>query len=97
MTSKNSCKEPRPLIAEFFNSIDPKQISSRSLADRLLLVVAEIGKVDHTASPMQDIHQPARLVPGRHHSVTMRGIRIPGGIIPLYPGVFVGIRNVQHA
>ncbi len=23
MTAKNSCKEPRPLIAEFFNSINP--------------------------------------------------------------------------
>jgi hypothetical protein len=26
----------------------------------------------------------------RHHP------GIPGGIIPLYPGVFVGIRNVEH-
>ena len=25
MTSKNSCKEPRPIIAEFFNSIGRKQ------------------------------------------------------------------------
>ena len=58
-------------------------------------VRSKIKKVDHTASPMPEIHQPARLVTraasfrygGRHHP------GIPGGIIPLYPGGFVGIGN----
>ena len=45
---------------------------------------------------MTKIHRPARLATraasfrygGRHHS------GIPGGIIPLYPGDFVGIRSL---
>ena len=52
-------------------------------------------RVDHTASPMPEIHRPERLATraassrsgGRHH------LGIPGGIIPLYPGGFVGIRS----
>ena len=52
-------------------------------------------RVDHTASPMPEIHRPERLATraasfrngGRHHP------GIPGGIIPLYPGGFVGIRT----
>ena len=52
-------------------------------------------RVDHTASPMPEIHRPERLATraasfrngGRHHP------GIPGGIIPLYPGGFVGIRR----
>ena len=47
---------------------------------------------------MTQIHRPARLATraassrygGRHHS------GIPGGIIPLYPGDFVGIRNLRR-
>jgi hypothetical protein len=47
---------------------------------------------------MPEIHQPARLVTraasfrygGRHHP------GIPGGIIPLYPGGFVGIRTLAY-
>ncbi|MCX7313113.1 MAG: MBL fold metallo-hydrolase, partial [Alphaproteobacteria bacterium] len=47
------------------------------------------------SSPMTQSHRPARLATraasfrygGRHHS------GIPGAIIPLYPGDFVGIRT----
>src|SRR5487761_2355448 len=53
------------------------------------------GKLDPQPSPVTQIHRPARLATraassrygGRHHS------GIPGGIIPLYPGDFVGIRK----
>ena len=49
-------------------------------------------RVDHTASLMPEIHRPEARYPGdrnggRHHP------GIPGGIIPLYPGGFVGIRT----
>src|SRR6476660_2993687 len=52
-------------------------------------------RLDQPPSPMTQIHRPARLATraasfrygGRHHS------GIPGDIIPLYPGDFVGIRN----
>jgi hypothetical protein len=48
---------------------------------------------------MPEIHQPARLATraasfrygGRHHP------GIPGGIIPLYPGGFVGIGSQSQA
>ena len=51
-----------------------------------------------TSSPVTKIHRSARLATraasfrygGRHHS------GIPGGIIPLYPGDFVGIRITAH-
>ena len=51
-------------------------------------------RLDQPPSPMTQIHRPARLATraasfrygGRHHS------GIPGDIIPLYPGDFVGIR-----
>src|SRR3977135_3407122 len=51
-------------------------------------------RLDQTSSPVTQIHRPARLATraasfrygGRHHS------GIPGAIIPLYPGDFVGIR-----
>src|ERR1035438_8263737 len=51
-------------------------------------------RLDQPPSPVTQIHRPARLATraasfrygGRHHS------GIPGGIIPLYPGDFVGIR-----
>src|SRR5271167_5061446 len=50
-------------------------------------------RLDQTSSPVTQIHRPARLATraasfrygGRHHS------GIPGGIIPLHPGGFVGI------
>src|SRR5450759_5333842 len=53
-------------------------------------------KLDETSSPVTQSHRPARLTTraasfrygARHHS------GIPGGIIPLYPGDFVGIRNL---
>src|SRR3979411_204939 len=53
-------------------------------------------RLDQTSSPVTQIHRPARLATraasfrygGRHHS------GIPGAIIPLYPGDFVGIRIV---
>src|ERR1700676_1638355 len=52
-------------------------------------------RLDQPPSPVTQIHRPARLATraasfrygGRHHS------GIPGGIIPLYPGDFVGIRR----
>jgi hypothetical protein len=52
-------------------------------------------KLDQTSSPVTQSHRPARLATraasfrygARHHS------GIPGGIIPLYPGDFVGIRS----
>src|ERR1700692_773645 len=52
-------------------------------------------RLDQPPSPVTQIHRPARLATraasfrygGRHHS------GIPGGIIPLYPGDFVGIRT----
>src|SRR5665647_3386520 len=52
-------------------------------------------RLDQPPSPVTQIHRPARLATraasfrsgGRHHS------GIPGAIIPLYPGDFVGIRN----
>src|SRR6266850_7496413 len=52
-------------------------------------------RLDQPPSPMTQIHRPARLATraasfrygGRHHS------GIPGDIIPLYPGDFVGIRT----
>ena len=52
-------------------------------------------RLDQTSSPVTQIHRPARLATraasfrygGRHHS------GIPGDIIPLYPGDFVGIRK----
>ena len=52
-------------------------------------------RLDQTSSPVTQIHRPARLATraasfrsgGRHHS------GIPGAIIPLYPGDFVGIRT----
>src|SRR5271169_2944501 len=52
-------------------------------------------RLDQPPSPVTQIHRPARLATraasfrygGRHHS------GIPGDIIPLYPGDFVGIRN----
>ena len=52
-------------------------------------------RLDQTPSPVTQIHRPARLATraasfrygGRHHS------GIPGGIIPFYPGDFVGIRS----
>src|ERR1700728_3596499 len=52
-------------------------------------------RLDQPPSPVTQIHRPARLATraasfrygGRHHS------GIPGGIIPLYPGGFVGIGN----
>src|SRR5713101_4996351 len=51
-------------------------------------------RLDQPPSPVTQIHRPARLATraasfrygGRHHS------GIPGDIIPLYPGGFVGIR-----
>src|SRR6266850_2031297 len=51
-------------------------------------------RLDQPPSPVTQIHRPARLATraasfrygGRHHS------GIPGDIIPLYPGDFVGIR-----
>jgi hypothetical protein len=51
------------------------------------------GRLDQTPPPVTKIHRPARLATraasfragGRHHS------GIPGGIIPLHPGGFVGI------
>src|ERR1035438_1607474 len=56
-------------------------------------------RLDQPPSPVTQIHRPARLATraasfrygGRHHS------GIPGDIIPLYPGDFVGIRmpNLQ--
>src|SRR2546426_3937127 len=58
-------------------------------------------RLDQPPSPVTQIHRPARLATraasfrygGRHHS------GIPGDIIPLYPGDFVGIRifNFQQA
>src|SRR6202048_613032 len=53
-------------------------------------------RLDQPLSPVTQIHRPARLATraasfrygGRHHS------GIPGDIIPLYPGDFVGIRNL---
>src|ERR1700734_258819 len=52
-------------------------------------------RLDQPPSPVTQIHRPARLATraalfrygGRHHS------GIPGDIIPLYPGDFVGIRS----
>src|SRR6476660_5064178 len=52
-------------------------------------------RLDQPPSPVTQIHRPARLATraasfrygGRHHS------GIPGDIIPLYPGDFVGIRK----
>src|SRR6202047_5235424 len=52
-------------------------------------------RLDQPPSPVTQIHRPARLATraasfrygGRHHS------GIPGDIIPLYPGDFVGIRR----
>src|SRR3954451_12735464 len=52
-------------------------------------------RLDQTSSPVTQIHRLARRATraasfrygGRHHS------GIPGGIIPLYPGGFVGIRT----
>ena len=57
------------------------------------------GRLDPTSRPVTTIHRPARLATraasfrsgGRHHS------GIPGGIIPLYPGGFVGIGSRGHA
>jgi hypothetical protein len=51
-------------------------------------------RLDQPPSPVTQIHRPAKLATraasfrygGRHHS------GIPGDIIPLYPGDFVGIR-----
>src|SRR5258708_35596221 len=53
-------------------------------------------RLDQPPSPVTQIHRPARLATraasfrygGRHHS------GIPGDIIPLYPGDFVGIRTI---
>src|SRR5882757_4607980 len=53
-------------------------------------------RLDQPPSPVTQIHRPARLATraasfrygGRHHS------GIPGDIIPLYPGGFVGIRTI---
>src|SRR5450631_3147515 len=56
-------------------------------------------RLDQPPSPVTQIHRPARLATraasfrygGRHHS------GIPGDIIPLYPGDFVGIgRKVRR-
>src|ERR1700704_2402286 len=55
-------------------------------------------RLDQTSSPVTQIHRPARLATraasfrygGRHHS------GIPGAIIPLYPGDFVGIRRLAR-
>jgi hypothetical protein len=52
-------------------------------------------RLDQPPSPVTQIHRPAKLATraasfrygGRHHS------GIPGDIIPLYPGDFVGIRR----
>src|SRR3954447_13763855 len=54
-------------------------------------------RLDQTSSPVTQIHRPARLATraasfrygGRHPS------GIPGAIIPLYPGDFVGIRRLR--
>src|SRR5674536_82984 len=54
-------------------------------------------RLDQPPSPVTQIHRPARLATraasfrygGRHHS------GIPGDIIPLYPGDFVGIRRLR--
>src|SRR5271169_2688358 len=54
-------------------------------------------RLDQPPSPVTQIHRPARLATraasfrygGRHHS------GIPGDIIPLYPGDFVGIRKLR--
>src|SRR6476660_7026638 len=54
-------------------------------------------RLDQPPSPVTQIHRPARLATraasfrygGRHHS------GIPGDIIPLYPGDFVGIRSMK--
>src|SRR5208337_2522525 len=56
------------------------------------------GRLDPTPQPVTTIHRPARLATrpasfrygGRHHS------GIPGGIIPLHPGGFVGISTVSQ-
>src|ERR1700735_3808963 len=53
-------------------------------------------RLDQPPSPVTQIHRPARLATraalfrygGRHHP------GIPGDIIPLYPGDFVGIRTI---
>src|ERR1035437_7011792 len=55
-------------------------------------------RLDQPPSPVTQIHRPARLATraasfrsgGRHHS------GIPGDIIPLYPGDFVGIRRCER-
>src|SRR5712675_2191657 len=55
-------------------------------------------RLDQPPSPVTQIHRPARLATraasfrygGRHHS------GIPGDIIPLYPGDFVGIRTYRY-
>src|SRR5450759_1651888 len=55
-------------------------------------------RLDQPPSPVTQIHRPARLATraasfrygARHHS------EIPGDIIPLYPGDFVGIRKQDH-
>src|SRR3954453_17209236 len=55
-------------------------------------------RLDQTSSPVTQIHRPARLATraasfrygGRHHS------GIPGAIIPLYPGDFVGTLNMVN-
>src|SRR6202048_3799762 len=55
-------------------------------------------RLDQPLSPVTQIHRPARLATraasfrygGRHHS------GIPGDIIPLYPGGFVGIRTLKQ-
>src|SRR6478752_2958006 len=54
-------------------------------------------RLDQPPSPVTQIHRSARLATraasfrygGRHHS------GIPGDIIPLYPGDFVGIRSLR--
>src|SRR6202451_3040303 len=56
-------------------------------------------RLDQPPSPVTQIHRPARLATraalfrygGRHHS------GIPGDIIPLYPGDFVGIRKIARS
>src|ERR1700726_4324238 len=56
-------------------------------------------RLDPPPSPVTQIHRPARLATraasfrygGRHHS------GIPGDIIPLYPGGFVGIRSLERS
>ena len=89
------CSATRPMPMPSWTASFTTLTASNSPAKACVgLAVNKTRRLDQTSSPVTQNLRPARLATraasfrcgGRHHS------GIPGAIIPLYPGDFVGIR-----